>query len=476
MAKNSQSLAKCAKCNGTQEFLMKCIRYECKNDIKFCHNCFENHDKEHCKNDYNLMASNVEMTIKKAKLLNSSINDVVKDLKKWTNDNKLSDPSIKFSIYDNLISLIAEYHRKQAAFIPKLQELMKFFEWQYPNEKSNFTKLRRKLSYLLKDLKCYESRLIPLYKYIKFEQHNIRTKSKNIIAKYSSLSGYLFLFDFILKFVCICSFRENGNVPIPASGIVQKFHAATIQINSNFYIIGGDNGAAASKMTHKVCLYDPRLLVIKLSNLNQGRFNTTVVQIQNKFIYAIAGTCYNQKNKAGILLRSCERYDIQIDKWTIISSLNIPRHQTCACTFNDRYIYIIGIYYGNHQPHSDFFEMYDSLDDASGWKHIYGLIRSEVFLMDFPKAYIRQISDSEILFMNCNTTEKRIKLSPNGNIYNILNRTNNTTYADELKSAILYKNYIIYYETTNIQHLTFYNYKTGISKNINVIQVSQNPH
>lgn len=76
------------------------------------------------------------------------------------------------------------------------------------------------------------------------------------------------------------------------------------------------------------------------------------LMVQNQ-IYSIGG--YDAKKNT--FLASCERYDIEKDKWTMIADLKLAKCAFAGCAVADRYIYTLGGYDGNQRL--DLIEQYD---------------------------------------------------------------------------------------------------------------------
>ena len=80
--------------------------------------------------------------------------------------------------------------------------------------------------------------------------------------------------------------------------------------------------------------------------------------VRNK-IYSIGGYDANKNS----FLSSCERYDLEKDKWEKIADFKLAKCAFAATAVQDRYIYTFGGYDGNERL--DMMEQYDV--DSGEW-------------------------------------------------------------------------------------------------------------
>ena len=71
---------------------------------------------------------------------------------------------------------------------------------------------------------------------------------------------------------------------------------------------------------------------------------------------------------SGVATNSCEKYNIQNDEWTEITSLTTKKYCLGGCLFNDRYIYIFGGYSGGGALED--IEIFDCENEKGGWKKV----------------------------------------------------------------------------------------------------------
>jgi len=168
--------------------------------------------------------------------------------------------------------------------------------------------------------------------------------------------------------------------------------------------------------TYKISLEDPSFKYVKLSNMKKCKYSSNVVQIQNKYIYAISGKSI--EHLINHFITDCQCYDISKDKWNTISPLNIERASSGISTFNSRYIYIYGGIRSNEFEANDF-EVYDILDDEKGWE----LLKTTNFnieLSSCSSAFICQISN-KLLFLFNNSEYCFIEPESSGCLKNVDN-------------------------------------------------------
>lgn len=75
--------------------------------------------------------------------------------------------------------------------------------------------------------------------------------------------------------------------------------------------------------------------LIPKADMNKKRTDHSLTYL-NGHIYAV-GSC-NKKRFSG----SCEKYNVEEDKWTLIAPMNVKRSGVGLCTFNDKYLFAFG--------------------------------------------------------------------------------------------------------------------------------------
>jgi hypothetical protein len=71
------------------------------------------------------------------------------------------------------------------------------------------------------------------------------------------------------------------------------------------------------------------------ANLNEPRSDfTSIYESERDRIYVIGG------NDAKNFYRSCEYYDVAVDKWVRMAELNVARDSAACCIFNNKFIYV----------------------------------------------------------------------------------------------------------------------------------------
>ena len=90
--------------------------------------------------------------------------------------------------------------------------------------------------------------------------------------------------------------------------------------------------------------------------MNHARRKHKLVAVKERQIYAIGG--YDAVKR----LNSVERYDIEVNKWTVVSPLLHRRNDHAACAYNDKWIYVFCGYDGDSSI--DTVERYDIESDC----------------------------------------------------------------------------------------------------------------
>lgn len=91
----------------------------------------------------------------------------------------------------------------------------------------------------------------------------------------------------------------------------KRSHTDAISFGGKIYVVGGYNSNSLATVES----YDPSKKIWNtVANLNVPRFNHRCC-VSKGAIYAIGG-CGNSLTE---LLASIEKYDVQLDKWTIVS-------------------------------------------------------------------------------------------------------------------------------------------------------------
>jgi len=71
------------------------------------------------------------------------------------------------------------------------------------------------------------------------------------------------------------------------------------------------------------------------ANLNEPRSDfTSIYESERDRIYVIGG------NDAKNFYRSCEYYDVSVDKWVRMAELNVARDSAACSIFNKKFIYV----------------------------------------------------------------------------------------------------------------------------------------
>eukprot|EP01022_Parablepharisma_sp_SALTPOND_P001904 TRINITY_DN1078_c0_g1_i1.p2 TRINITY_DN1078_c0_g1~~TRINITY_DN1078_c0_g1_i1.p2 ORF type:complete len:635 (+),score=52.23 TRINITY_DN1078_c0_g1_i1:9499-11403(+) len=130
-----------------------------------------------------------------------------------------------------------------------------------------------------------------------------------------------------------------------------------------FYAKIGKSIYLCTELNHfyEVTLPEP-IKITKKAKLLVNRRDFKMITMYNAYIYVIGG---QRENRA---MGKCEKYSVAKNVWNPIPSLNNPRYQHSAFSFN-HYIYVFG---GNARDRVtiNVFEKFDILDESAGWKVI----------------------------------------------------------------------------------------------------------
>ena len=130
----------------------------------------------------------------------------------------------------------------------------------------------------------------------------------------------------------------NINFEIPTS------HQSIVVSSKRIYIVGGVNH---EKKTYEFDVLNK--VLIERADMNIGRRRHILTELRCGVFIATGGSNSNEE-----VLRDCEAYIIQKNKWEKISSLNIPRFYHTAFSYNMSQIYVIG---GCHNSNSNLVNM-----------------------------------------------------------------------------------------------------------------------
>lgn len=140
------------------------------------------------------------------------------------------------------------------------------------------------------------------------------------------------------------------------------------------FLIGGFDSVNASDKVVRLSLRDPVPKPTLVAPLRVGRFDTGVVQLCQRYIFAVTGAIYPQMQYGHTA--SCECYDIKANKWSNVSPVNEARSVPGICTFKDRFIYIYAGEIGLGVDSSKV-ETYDILEDERGWSIVKTSLESD---------------------------------------------------------------------------------------------------
>jgi len=137
--------------------------------------------------------------------------------------------------------------------------------------------------------------------------------------------------------------------------------AEAIEVKGNVYFIGGKNDDPDTLK------YDPILFkgdLIVCENMNLGRCNHALCQLVQKFIFCAGGVNGNET------ISSCEKYDIENNKWTKMQNLSLAKHNGTMCSILDRFIFFIGGGLMGHNKLFNSLEFLDTFNENAEWETV----------------------------------------------------------------------------------------------------------
>ena len=125
---------------------------------------------------------------------------------------------------------------------------------------------------------------------------------------------------------------------IPLSLKLRNFQACC-RIDANRVLFAGGINISFQRISSKSYIYDlKQRTVTKLSDMRRMRYTFPLIYKDN-YVYAIAGRDYGEDKNA--IFSDCERYNLTMDTWERVPSLNIKRCTTNAFIYKER-IYVAG--------------------------------------------------------------------------------------------------------------------------------------
>jgi len=152
------------------------------------------------------------------------------------------------------------------------------------------------------------------------------------------------------------------------------YNEATIIIENQFYIIGGHTLDKNISNTYRVNIVNLKGAnnarfyrnAIQLSDLNLARCHMSLVNYDNKYIFALGGAIQTRSwNYQASAI--CERYDIKQNKWFLVKPLNEAKYGIIGCYMNSN-IYSICGYLTEGNKFSNQIERLNLLDNESDWE------------------------------------------------------------------------------------------------------------
>lgn len=129
------------------------------------------------------------------------------------------------------------------------------------------------------------------------------------------------------------------------------------------YISGGkDSSSKDLNNFYKIRRTDQKSFeTVDLAQMNEKRSNHSMIYYkQNNSLYVISGS----------KIKSCEKYSIDENNWSIIPSLNHSREKPGLCIYNDEYLYVILGYDRSVNKYVSNFERLKIKDNSSIWEII----------------------------------------------------------------------------------------------------------
>jgi len=234
------------------------------------------------------------------------------------------------------------------------------------------------------------------------------------------------------------------NIPLKSYGIKScktftcEGGPTVLRAGCKVYIFGGYDKPNVSNEVFSVSFNRDKYRVDRLPNMKYAKYNSSMVVLNNRYIYVIGGACIqkngnnqNENNVEEKYLGNVEMFDIVKQKWIQNSPLNIPRANSGACVLDNRFIYVYGGKSENNQAISDP-EIFDTLDESEGWKLV-DLQKIPNKLENCAAAIQIQASLNKLLLIsknsgqlvetNLNNIEHVSKINSGSNGFDIKNRT-----------------------------------------------------
>ncbi|KAL4450522.1 hypothetical protein ABPG74_019420 [Tetrahymena malaccensis] len=133
--------------------------------------------------------------------------------------------------------------------------------------------------------------------------------------------------------------QEWQTVELNIAFKIPMFHRSIITPNGKVFLVGGIDVLHKNKSINSTYFLDMNRNTLELcSNMNYERNSHSLVVAQDS-IFVVGGLNNNDED---IYLQSCERFDIESQKWIQIADLQEGVSGTSLCNFHDKYIFRYG--------------------------------------------------------------------------------------------------------------------------------------
>ena len=262
---------------------------------------------------------------------------------------------------------------------------------------------------------------------------------------HSFYNGKLYLYDLATQ--------QISTVDTPLLSEFPQNCFPSIFIKDGIFICGGYKNNNAIPFCFIFDLIKSQML--RPNDMMQKRYYHSIALVGRKTVYAIGG--HDNINT----IRSCEKYDIDLDKWEVVPNLSNDRSCTTSFCFQERFLYSLGGWSDMLKSYLNTIEKLDSTNENAGWSLI--SINDSSWI---PKYGCNscQISNSQfIIFGGVNTKTEFAECY----LYDGFNESmvlkskmrNPNYFYNQCSQPILYKG--IVYSVDNNMSLQFYDTKTN---------------
>ena len=340
---------------------------------KFLHKC------KASSNAFNIEKNNLILDIEELKLtkieelkkVNHEICEFKEKLSKEIDEatNILEQIAILTKEKESLKIKIDNLRKEEKETEERIESLQKTIE----QEQSTITLLTQEIKEIKNDiclLDVTRMKKLELYNDMPTPENNSKASMTDIeIAnqemKLLMISDVIYIFDQAPYKLYAYHFTKKKSIALSGRKYITASSYSSVQLKNDLYIAGGFDMIKArfTKETYKISFisFDDIKKEVK-AEMTLGKSQHKLVLVNPNTIYSLGGKAKDHK-----YLHTCERYDINNNKWKLTSSLNEAKLNIAAICFNCSMIYVFGGFKGSQ---SNIIEHLDVTKAEEKWMKI----------------------------------------------------------------------------------------------------------